>query len=74
MTSVEIPHRHGLSRRDLAKAGIAVGATLAIGAGPAHSARAGANPGLRVGVIGGGMAGLETAWLLDGTHTVTLLE
>ncbi len=29
---------------------------------------------MRVGVIGGGMAGLETAWLLDGIHTVTVLE
>jgi len=28
----------------------------------------------RVAVIGGGMAGVATAWLLDGTHDVTLFE
>ena len=74
MASVEIPHVRGLSRRDLVKAGVAVGATLVVGGGAAVSARATSAPGLRIGVIGGGMAGLETAWLLDGTHTVTLLE
>ena len=29
---------------------------------------------MRVGIIGGGAAGLTTAWLLDGHHDVTLFE
>ena len=74
MSSVEIRQAPGLSRRDVVKAGIAVGATFVVGSARARSAHAAATPGLHVGVIGGGMAGLETAWLLDGIHTVTLLE
>ncbi|MDX6292029.1 MAG: uncharacterized protein QOH50_1104 [Kribbellaceae bacterium] len=74
MSSVEIPHAPGMTRRQLIKNGVAVGATLTIAGIGLNAPRAQAAPGLRVGVIGGGMAGLETAWLLDGTHTVTLLE
>ena len=29
---------------------------------------------MRIGVIGGGAAGLTTAWLLDGDHDVTVFE
>ena len=29
---------------------------------------------MRIGIIGGGAAGLTTAWLLDGQHEVTLFE
>jgi predicted NAD/FAD-binding protein len=31
-------------------------------------------PGVRIGIIGGGAAGLTTAWLLDGHHDVTVFE
>ncbi|MWB98486.1 FAD-dependent oxidoreductase [Agromyces seonyuensis] len=75
MPSVEIPHAPGLSRRTLLKGGVALGATLTVAGTLSQDRRAvAATPNLRVGVIGGGMAGLETAWLLDGTHNVTLLE
>jgi predicted NAD/FAD-binding protein len=74
MASVEIRAERALSRRDVMMAGAAVGATLIVGGGTSRAARAMATPGLRIGIVGGGMAGLETAWLLDGTHTVTLLE
>jgi predicted NAD/FAD-binding protein len=46
--------------------------TLAAGSAAA-SLPAGAAP-RRVAVIGAGMAGIATAWLLDGTHEVTLFE
>jgi predicted NAD/FAD-binding protein len=74
MSSVEIAHAPGMSRRELIKGGVALGAALTVGGVATQDRRAQALPGQRIGVIGGGMAGLETAWLLDGTHTVTLLE
>ncbi|MCW8103433.1 FAD-dependent oxidoreductase [Streptomyces tauricus] len=66
-----------LSRRRLvAAAGFGTAAALtgtAVGAQPAGAAslRSGR---LRVVVVGGGIAGVATAWLLDGQHDVTLLE
>ncbi|MDR6981340.1 putative NAD/FAD-binding protein [Streptomyces sp. 3330] len=46
---------------------------IAVGAKPAHAATA-VSTRQRVVVIGGGIAGVATAWLLDGQHDVTLLE
>jgi predicted NAD/FAD-binding protein len=50
----------------------ALGTLAAAAAGVALSARGAALP--KVAVIGGGMAGVACAWLLDGTHDVTLFE
>jgi predicted NAD/FAD-binding protein len=49
--------------------GVAAGAAFAPGA-----ARATARGRQRVVVVGGGVAGVSLAWLLDGAHDVTLLE
>jgi uncharacterized protein len=55
-----------LTRRELVRA-------LVLGLGlPARVAVAG--PGRRVGIIGGGMAGVSLAWLLDQDRDVVLLE
>ncbi|MGW6016133.1 FAD-dependent oxidoreductase [Streptomyces sp. NPDC055210] len=66
-----------LSRRSLvAAAGFGTAAALTgvtVGARPAYAATTG-SARLRVVVIGGGIAGVATAWLLDGRHDVTLLE
>jgi predicted NAD/FAD-binding protein len=56
-----------LSRRDFLRVAAAT-AALPV-------ARAGAAPLRRsVGIVGGGMAGVSLAWLLDGAYDVTLLE
>lgn len=47
---------------------------LALGAGGARYARLGAAQRRRVGIVGGGMAGVSLAWLLDGLRDVTLIE
>jgi predicted NAD/FAD-binding protein len=68
----------GLSRRTLLGAA-AAGATAAVGGGAAVAfparARAGASGSRqRVVIVGGGVAGVSLAWLLDGEHDVVLLE
>ncbi len=57
---------HGLPRRHV------LGTLAAAATGLAFGARGAALP--KVAVIGGGMAGVACAWLLDGTHDVTLFE
>jgi predicted NAD/FAD-binding protein len=54
------------TRREVLKA---VGALAAV---PVLDGRAAALP--RIGILGGGMAGVSLAWLLDGHYDVTLLE
>lgn len=70
------------TRRDLARMlllAAALPARLA-GAGAAAAGGAGAAapgsaaPGGRVGIVGGGMAGVALGWLLDGVRDVVLLE
>src|SRR5260221_6513053 len=56
-----------LSRRDLLRA-LAASAVLPV------SQLGAAPPRRSVGIVGGGMAGVSLAWLLDGAYDVTLLE
>src|SRR5688572_31727464 len=44
----------------------------AVASAPVLAGRASALP--RIGIVGGGMAGVSLAWMLDGTYEVTLLE
>lgn len=57
---------NGWTRRDLAKA-LLLSAAI-------PSRLAGAAPRRRVGIVGGGMAGVALAWLLDGERDVILFE
>jgi len=54
------------SRRDVLRALVAAAGVPALGAGAA--------PRRVVGILGGGMAGVSLAWLLDGERDVVLLE
>lgn len=58
--------RTGMTRREMLQAVGALAATHVL------DGRAAALP--RVGIIGGGMAGVSLAWMLDGHYDVTLLE
>jgi len=58
--------RGGLTRRELLQAAGALAAVRVL------DGRAAALP--RVGIVGGGMAGIALAWMLDGAYDVTLLE
>lgn len=56
-----------LTRRDLLR-------LLLLSAAVLPARRAGAGERRRVGIVGGGMAGVALAWLLDGERDVVLLE
>jgi uncharacterized protein len=83
MSDETLPSSRPLSRRSVLKGGgaavagvlggsvVAPGRSLAAAASPAQAGAA--NPPT-VGIIGGGMAGIETAWLLDGVCQTTIIE
>ncbi|MDR7277796.1 FAD-dependent oxidoreductase [Catenuloplanes atrovinosus] len=72
-----MPHQSKLSRRSVLGLTAAAGAAGLALPGVAHAGTAQARVAAarqRVVVIGGGVAGVSMAWLLDGQHDVVLLE
>lgn len=58
---------HAVTRRDVLR-------TLAAAVPPLRFVRARSADRMRVGIIGGGMAGVSLAWMLDGAYDVVLFE
>ena len=57
--------RRGVTRRHVLAGAAAAGGALAIGCGPRAAPAAPAGGGPRIGIVGGGMAGLSCAWHLQ---------
>ncbi|GAA0797680.1 FAD-dependent oxidoreductase [Spirilliplanes yamanashiensis] len=68
---MSVPTRKLNRRTALSLAG---GAALGAAVGPGFAGAARAAGRQRVVIVGGGVAGVSLAWLLDGAHDVTLLE
>jgi uncharacterized protein len=70
------PARAGLSRRAalgmLGSATVGIATTISVRSHSAHATAAAERQ--RVVIVGGGVAGVALAWLLDGVHDVVLLE
>jgi monoamine oxidase len=57
--------RRGVTRRAIIGGALAAGGALAVGCGPRPSRAGAGGAGPRIGIVGGGMAGLSCAWHLQ---------